>query len=254
MSGVNTAVTIPGGSTRTVSDGSVATFDDLPSGASCALTETNAGGATSTAILNSGGTVVSGDATTAYTLPDLVTVDTASHTDNQAQPAYTVRNEFDLAPLSITKLVDSSAVDQDGNPRRLRPVPGLGRLHVPRRPRLRDRLLRRHAHAEEPRQGPKLDPERVGDRHHLRRDGNRHEVGGEHEHRRDDRVAHSRHDIGGERHRYRARRANGSGDRGHRDHYQQLSERHHPALEGRDGRRGPSTGATGRSTSTSPAC
>lgn len=106
-------ITIPGGSSRTITAGQSTTFTHLPSGAICKLRETDAGGATSSAILDVGGTVVDPDAATAYTLAP-ITVDTTSPTTELAQPALTVENTFDLASLAVTKHVDSAAVDQDG--------------------------------------------------------------------------------------------------------------------------------------------
>jgi hypothetical protein len=115
VNGNPVTVVIPGGSSRAMSAGDTTTFDDLPSGASCSLAETNAGGASSTAILDSSNFEVSSDATTAYALP-VITVDTTSLTDNQAQsiPSYTVRNTFNLVSFAVTKTVDSAAVDQNG--------------------------------------------------------------------------------------------------------------------------------------------
>jgi large repetitive protein len=93
----------------------VITFNHIPSGSSCTLQESNAGGATSTEILDSSNAVVSNDATTPYALPGVVTVNTSSLTDDQPQPSYTIRNTFTTVALSVTKIVDSSAVDQDGH-------------------------------------------------------------------------------------------------------------------------------------------
>jgi hypothetical protein len=114
VSGVVTAVIIPGSGTRSVSDGDVITFDDIPSGSSCTLRESNAGGATSTAILDSTDFEVSNDATTVYAIPGVVTVNTSLLTDNQPQSSYTIRNTFTLVSLSVTKVVDSAAVDENG--------------------------------------------------------------------------------------------------------------------------------------------
>jgi large repetitive protein len=118
-------VSIPGGSSRAMSDGDTATFTHLPSGASCSLRETDTGGASSTAILDDTNFQVSGDATTTYPLHDPITVDTSSLTDNQAQahPSYTVVNSFDMVAFAITKSVDSPAVDQSGAPVTYGPFP-----------------------------------------------------------------------------------------------------------------------------------
>jgi hypothetical protein len=114
VSGVLTDVTIPGMGTRSVTAGDVVTFNQIPSGSSCTLQETNSGGATSTAVLDSSDFQVSGDATAPFAIPGVVTVDTSSLTDDQAQPSYTIQNTFTEVSLSVTKLVDSAAVDQSG--------------------------------------------------------------------------------------------------------------------------------------------
>ncbi|HEY4269279.1 MAG TPA: DUF5979 domain-containing protein [Galbitalea sp.] len=106
-------VTIPGGSSRTITGGQSTTFTHLPSGAVCKLRETDAGGATSSAIRDADDTVVQADATTAYTIAP-ISINTATLTDDQTQPPLTVENTFDLASLAVTKRVDSAAVDQDG--------------------------------------------------------------------------------------------------------------------------------------------
>ena len=125
VNGTLVTVNIPGGSNRAMTDGDTTTFTDLPSGASCALTETDAGGASSTAIFDSSNTQVSGDSTVAYSIPANITVDTSSFTDNQTQPqpGYTIRNSFDLVSFAITKLVDSAAVNQSGTPVSYGPFP-----------------------------------------------------------------------------------------------------------------------------------
>jgi hypothetical protein len=107
-------VIIPGSGTRSVTAGDVVTFNHIPSGSSCTLQETNSGGATSTAILDSSDFTVSGDATAPFAIPGVVTVNTSSLTDDQPQPSYTIQNTFTLVSLSVTKVVDSDAVDQSG--------------------------------------------------------------------------------------------------------------------------------------------
>ena len=125
VNGTLVTVTIPGGSDRAMSDGDTTTFTDLPSGASCGLTETDAGGASSTALLDSSNAQVSADSTTTYSIPANIAVNTSSFTDNQPQPQphYTVRNSFDLVSFAITKLIDSAAANQSGAPVSYGPFP-----------------------------------------------------------------------------------------------------------------------------------
>lgn len=109
-------VDIPDGTVRTVDrDAPLARYENLPTGAECTLTETSTGGATSTAILDAGGNPVSDDATAGYTFT-VVTDPTILSVDDQAQPALSVENTFDLAEVSATKTVQSEAVDADGEP------------------------------------------------------------------------------------------------------------------------------------------
>jgi len=89
------------------------TFTDLPTGATCTLRETDDGDASSTTITN--GTSTSSVAATGITF----TVDTSTivHSSlDQVQPAISVTNTFTQAALSITKQIDSAALDADGNP------------------------------------------------------------------------------------------------------------------------------------------
>ena len=106
--------------TRTLEAGDSTTFTGLASGAECTLTETDAAGATATRI-ESGGTVLTGDATAGYTFT--VVVDPDDLVDDQAQPALEVVNLFQLAALVVTKTVQSDAVDQDGDAIRYGPFP-----------------------------------------------------------------------------------------------------------------------------------
>lgn len=110
------AVDIPDGATRTVdADAPSARYENLPTGAQCHLTETSTGGATSTAILDADGNAVADDATAGYTFT-VVTDPTILSVDDQAQPALAVENTFDLAEVSVTKTVQSEAVDAEGEP------------------------------------------------------------------------------------------------------------------------------------------
>jgi len=102
-------VTITGGAARTLQSGSMSTtYQLLPDGADCTLTETDRGGATTSRIaLTSNGSTVATNVGTGYTFE--VDVDDSSLTNNQVQPALTVENTFALASLAVTKRVDSDA-------------------------------------------------------------------------------------------------------------------------------------------------
>lgn len=102
-------ITITGGATRTLQAGSMTTtYQMLPDGAECTLTETDRGGATTSRIaITSTDATVATNVGTGYTFT--VDVDDSSLTNNQVQPALTVENTFALATLAVTKLVDSDA-------------------------------------------------------------------------------------------------------------------------------------------------
>ncbi len=105
-------IVIADGATRSFVDGETVTYELLPSGALCTLTETDAAGATSSAIVDAVGSVLTDDVAEGYRFT--VTVDGDVLDDNQAQPALAVENTFDLASISIAKTVTSSAVDDEG--------------------------------------------------------------------------------------------------------------------------------------------
>ncbi len=106
---------IPGGALRTVSaDAPTAQYESLPSGAECTLTETGTGGANGSSILDAEGAPVA-EATDGYTFT-VVTDPTILSIDDQAQPALGVENTFHLAQVSVTKTVQTDAVDADGEP------------------------------------------------------------------------------------------------------------------------------------------
>lgn len=100
--------------TRTLVGGDTTTFTGLPSGADCVLTETDAGGATSSRIVAAAdpGTTLAADVVTGYAFT--VVVDSSDLTDDQAQPALEVVNSFAEAGLVVTKTVQSDAVDETG--------------------------------------------------------------------------------------------------------------------------------------------
>lgn len=102
VGGMPAPVTIPGGPDRTLSrPGLTATYDDLPTGAQCSLTETDAGGAVSTTI-----TPNSGDDTVGtVTVGDGVAVD-ISVTNTFESPAGGLSDTgSDVWPLAILGLV-----------------------------------------------------------------------------------------------------------------------------------------------------
>jgi hypothetical protein len=109
-------VDIPGGAVRMVSaDSPTALWENLPTGAECRLVEADAGGASSTEILDAEGNVVAGDGE-GYTFT-VVTDPTILSVDDQPQPGLQVRNTFNLAQVSVTKTVDDGgAVDANGEP------------------------------------------------------------------------------------------------------------------------------------------
>ncbi|WP_454044732.1 DUF5979 domain-containing protein [Cellulosimicrobium sp. Marseille-Q8652] len=81
-------VEVPGGADRQITGGEVAVFDGLPIGAECAVTETAAGGATSSTVI----AVEGGE-------PGVVTI--------TADPAaVTVTNTFDVGQVVVTKELD----------------------------------------------------------------------------------------------------------------------------------------------------
>ena len=109
-------VTIPDGDTRVVNAGSpVARYENLPTGAECTLREVESGGANSTAIVDAEGATVADDAAAGYTFT-VVTDPTILSVDDQTQPALGVQNTFNLAQVSVTKAVQTDAVDADGAP------------------------------------------------------------------------------------------------------------------------------------------
>ncbi|WP_221586423.1 DUF5979 domain-containing protein, partial [Microbacterium sp. G2-8] len=75
---------------------STTTYEALPPGAECQVTETDTGGATDVSIDPTDGIVTVGDSTE----PVAVTID----------------NTFDLAGLEVSKSVTSDAVDAEGQP------------------------------------------------------------------------------------------------------------------------------------------
>jgi len=119
-----TPVVIPGGGDRLVTKGDSEQFDDLPSGSACTVQEVNNGGASSSDLLDNSGNIVSDDATSVYSLP-VITVNPSDLANDQTQavPSYTIVNSFDATSLVIEKTVDSSAVDQAGNPITYGPFP-----------------------------------------------------------------------------------------------------------------------------------
>jgi hypothetical protein len=94
------SVVIPGGATRTVTASSpVADYTGLASGAECALTETRAGGASITRVLDENSAeLVDGEFT--------IAVDsTVLSVDDQAQPDLSVENTYRFADVAATKKV-----------------------------------------------------------------------------------------------------------------------------------------------------
>lgn len=107
-------VRIPDGATRTVSaENPGADYTGLPNGALCTLTETSDGGATVSTIRQ--GDSEWSDAATGVTFTVVADPAIASN-DDQAQVGVEVDNRFDLAEVSVTKHVDTAAVDAEGNP------------------------------------------------------------------------------------------------------------------------------------------
>ncbi|WP_123306649.1 DUF5979 domain-containing protein [Cellulomonas sp. PhB143] len=93
-------ITVPGGATRTVTPGSPATYDGLPVGAECVVTETDDAGATSSSVST---TVDGGD-------PGQVVVP-----GTDADPAVvTVTNTFDVGSIEVTKQVDGDGAGDFG--------------------------------------------------------------------------------------------------------------------------------------------
>lgn len=109
-------VVIPGGNGRTVNATSpTAAWTHLPTGAECTLTETSTGGAGATAILDAGGSVLVDPATDGYTFT-VVTDPTILNVADQPQPSLQVRNTFAYAQVSVSKTVQTRAIDDNGDP------------------------------------------------------------------------------------------------------------------------------------------
>ncbi len=104
------AVTIPGGSSRTVTAAApTVTYTNLASGALCTLSETDSDGASSWRVLNGTTPVVDGEFTISVTTTTLSIAD-------QPQAPLDVENTFRFAQVSATKTVDSTLVDGNGDP------------------------------------------------------------------------------------------------------------------------------------------
>ncbi|MDO7882814.1 DUF5979 domain-containing protein [Salinibacterium soli] len=101
---------LPGGATRSIVDGETVTYTGLPSGAECTLTESDVAGAASTS-LRVGDAEVAADATEGYSFT--VSVDAESLDDDQPQPAIEVVNDFPLAGLDVSKVVETEARSGD---------------------------------------------------------------------------------------------------------------------------------------------
>ncbi|MFE7404724.1 DUF5979 domain-containing protein [Isoptericola sp. NPDC057559] len=96
------AIEVPGGATRTVTPDEPATYDGLPVGAECVVTETDAAGAASSTVST---TVEGGD-------PGQVVVPGAD-----ADPAViTVTNTFDVGSIAVEKVVDFEGSSYDVGP------------------------------------------------------------------------------------------------------------------------------------------
>ncbi len=114
-------VDIVGGATRSLSAGGTASYTLLPSGAECTLTETGPAGATSSRLLDAAGAELTDDVAAGTTFT--VVVDETVLLDDQAQPALEVENTFELASLTVTKTVESDAVDETGTAIAFGPFP-----------------------------------------------------------------------------------------------------------------------------------
>ncbi len=115
------AVDIAGGATRSLTAGGTASYTLLPSGAECTLTETDPAGATSSRLLDADGAELTDDVASGTTFT--VVVDETVLLDDQAQPALEVENTFELASLTVSKTVETDAVDETGTPIGYGPFP-----------------------------------------------------------------------------------------------------------------------------------
>ncbi|KQR10544.1 DUF5979 domain-containing protein [Cellulomonas sp. Leaf334] len=95
-------VDIPGGATQDVGPGETVTYTDLPVGAECVVSETDAAGATSTTVST---TVVDGEPGQA-----------AVPGDDGDPVLVTVTNTFDLGELSVEKVVDGDGAQYGTGP------------------------------------------------------------------------------------------------------------------------------------------
>lgn len=93
-------IAIPGGAPREIDGGSSVTYDGLPVGSECTLTETDDFGASSTTISVDGGDPVDG------TEVDGIVVPPAQEDGSPTTVTLDVTNTFDTAPLVVRKAVD----------------------------------------------------------------------------------------------------------------------------------------------------
>ena len=147
--GTKRDIAIPGGAVRTLSSENDLTtrYDQLPVGAACALTETGAGGATSStvAVTTDGGSPV----TTQGNRTDLVVVDDTASSGDGLAPGVSaeITNRFGLGEVRVTKRLTGIGADYVDGPFTVRiecirevdgrtvpvAVPGRSRPHSPAR-------------------------------------------------------------------------------------------------------------------------
>lgn len=102
---------LPGGNERTVTASDpVATYTEIASGATCVLTETDAGGATSWRVLDAAGDPVADGAF------EVVVDDSMLSPDDQEQPPLTVVNTFRFAEVTVAKVVAPDPQRSDWGP------------------------------------------------------------------------------------------------------------------------------------------
>ena len=102
-------IEIPGGAVREVGPGESATFDGLPVGAECTVTETDPGGATSSTVTVDGGDPVEG------TTADVVVPDGDGGT-SPGTVEITTTNTFDLGSFDVTKTLTGGAAEFGAGP------------------------------------------------------------------------------------------------------------------------------------------
>ncbi|MEN5074621.1 DUF5979 domain-containing protein [Isoptericola cucumis] len=112
-------IAIPGGAEREIDGGSTVTYDGLPVGSECTLTETDDFGASSTTISVDGGDPVDGTEVDGLVIPP------AQEDGSPTTVTVDVTNTFETAPLVVQKTVDGDGADFAPDMPELPPFPDI---------------------------------------------------------------------------------------------------------------------------------